>query len=328
MLRNVVPALLLAVMCGSPVLGQDWARMMFETTSHDFGSVARGAKAEYEFVLRNIYVEDVHIAGVRSSCGCTTPQIKKPLLKTYEKGAIVAHLNSAKYIGRKGATITVTLDQPFPAEVQLQVTSYIRCDVVLDPGSVEMGSVEHGTGAEKTITVDYAGRDDWEIVDTKSANPHLSGDLREVERGGGRVGYELTVRLDDKTPPGYLRDHLMLVTNDRRLTQVPVLVEGVVQTGITVSPSSLFMGVVEPGEKVTKQLVVRGKKPFRILSVRCDGGCFEFDTSAETAAKPLHVIPVTFAAGAKPGKVLQTIRIETDLGETVPELSAYAVVAP
>ena len=38
--------------------------------------------------------------------------------------------------------------------------------------------------------------------------------------------------------------------------------------GITVSPTALFMGVVQPGQKVTKQLVVKGKKPFRILGRR------------------------------------------------------------
>ena len=36
-------------------LAQNWAAAMFETNSHNFGSVARGAKAEYEFVLTNKY---------------------------------------------------------------------------------------------------------------------------------------------------------------------------------------------------------------------------------------------------------------------------------
>ena len=36
---------------------------------------------------------------------------------------------------------------------------------------------------------------------------------------------------------------------------------------------------------------------------------------------------VTFIAGEESGKILKTIRIETDLGDVKPELSAYAVVA-
>jgi hypothetical protein len=301
---------------------------MFDVTRHDFGSVARSAKAEFRFVLTNIYVEDVHISNVRASCGCTRVRIEKPTLKTYEKGAIVASVNTQAFTGRKSATITVTFDQPFPATVQLHSSSYIRSDVVFHPGNVDLGSVEQGSPVEKTVSVSYAGRNDWKIKDVRSANPHLSATLKETRRGNGQVGYQLAVHLGEGASPGHLRDHLVLITNDRRLTRVPLLVEGVVQSGIVVSPSSLFMGVVEPGKKVTKQLVVRGKKPFRIISVSCEDGCFEFDTSAQDEAKPLHLIPVTFIAGDNPGKVLKTIRIETDLGDSTPELSAYAVVAP
>jgi hypothetical protein len=131
----------------SPACGQEWARKMFQETSHDFGVVARGAKSEHRFVLQNLYEEDVHIAGVRTSCGCTTPQISKQLLKTWEKGEIVATYNTRSFLGSRGATITVTIDRPYYAEVQLQISGYIRSDVVFDPGSVNFGEVEQGQPA-------------------------------------------------------------------------------------------------------------------------------------------------------------------------------------
>ena len=87
------------------------------------------------------------------------------------------------------------------------------------------------------------------------------------------------------------------------------------------------MGVVQPGQKVTKQLVVKGKKPFRILAISCDDKSFKFDTSKEESPKALHMVPVTFSAGADAGKVVKTIRIKTDQGDMTPELAAYAVVA-
>ena len=51
-----------AVLISVPASAQDWAVKMFQTLSHDFGVVARGEKAEFAFVLENLYVEDVHIA--------------------------------------------------------------------------------------------------------------------------------------------------------------------------------------------------------------------------------------------------------------------------
>jgi hypothetical protein len=327
MWRKTVLGFALVVLVSSQAWSQEWATKMFDTTSHNFGSVARGAKAEFEFAFKNIYVEDVHVASVRTSCGCTTPVVKTPSLKTYDKGVILAIFNTPKFTGQRGATVTVTFDKPYYAEVQLQVAGYIRGDVVLDPGSAELGTVEQGAPAEKTIAINYAGRDDWQIVDVKSANPHLAGKVVETARGNGLVSYNLQVRLDESAPVGYVDDHLVLVTNDHASTEVPVPVEGIVQAGIMVSPASLFMGVVQPGEKVTKKVVVKGNKPFKIVAVNCDDKDFQFDTSSEKTAKDLHVIPVTFVAGKEPGKVSKTIRIETDLGETSQVLSAYAVIA-
>jgi len=326
MFRQAVWALLLTILTCSPGFAQNWARKMFATTDHDFGSVARSAKAEFEFVLTNIYVEDVHISGVRSSCGCTSVRMAKPLVKTHEKTAIIASLNTKSFQGQRGATLTVTFDKPLHAQVQLHVRGHIRSDVVFHPGSVQMGNVDQGQPARQKVAISYAGSSTWRILEVKSANPHLAGEVVETRRRGGQVGYELTAYLDGTAPAGYLRDHLVLVTNDHRAREIPVAVEGVVQPGIVVSPSSLFMGVVQPGQKVTKQLVIRAKKPFRILSIDCEDGSFEFEAPADQEPKALHVVPVTFVAGGDAGKVSRMIRIETDLGETPPELSAYAVV--
>ena len=327
MTRQLTFAVLLTALTCTPCSGQEWARKMFKVTEHNFGSVARGAKAEYRFVFDNIYLEDVHVARVRTSCGCTTPTVENPLLKTYDQGAILAAFHTESFLGQRGATVTVTFDKPFYAEVQLHVRGYIRRDVVVEPGSVQIGSVDQGSPVDQTVAVNYAGRGDWRVLDVKSSNPHITAKAVETGRSYGRVSYALNVHVDENAPAGYLNDHLMLVTNDAAGSQIPVQVEGRVMSSITVSPAALFMGVLQPGQKVTKQLVVKGKKPFRILCVSCEDGSLRFDTSKEGAAKVLHLIPVEFTAGADVGKVVKTIKIKTDQGEMTPELAAYAVVA-
>src|SRR6266700_6288669 len=81
MLRNVVIAIGLLTLAPATAPAKEWAQKMFQANSHDFGHVARGAKAEFAFEVQNLYEEDVHIADVRTSCGCTTPTITKPTLK-------------------------------------------------------------------------------------------------------------------------------------------------------------------------------------------------------------------------------------------------------
>jgi len=317
---------MLVVSCAVPAFAGDWAAEMFETTKHDFGTVARGAKAEFKFKLKNGYLEDVHIASVRSSCSCTKVSVANPLLKTYETGSIVATINTESFWGQKGATLTVTFDKPYYAEVQLHDSVYIRSDVVLEPGSVALGEIDEGQPAQKTVAVSHTGRDDWRIVEVHCDNPHVSGKLTNGRSYAGRVSYDLVVEVDGKTPAGLVRDHLMLVTNDQQMKQVPVLVEGEVVSGVTVTPAPLFLGVVEPGEKVQKQVVVRAKKPFKILSVDCNDASFAFGATGNAEAKSWHLLPVTFVGGQHTGKVVQTIHIQTDLDSRVSELPAFAVV--
>jgi hypothetical protein len=327
MVRSLALAFLLMLGGLGPATAQEWAKRMFQTTTHDFGSVARYGKAEYRFVLSNIYLEDVHVASARPSCGCISTKVEKPLLKTYEKGAIVATLNTKSFLGRRYVTITVTLDKPFYARVYLQVRGYIRSDVVLQPGAVDLGTVDCGTPVEQTVSVSRRGRSDWRILEVKSANPHLTGEVADVTRQRDWVCCRLRVRLDAQAPVGVIQDHLLLVTNDESSQTIPVLVEGQVVSSVEVTPGSLFLGVLKPGQQVTKQLVVRAKEPFRITSITTQGDGLQVQSPTSDVAKPLHLIPITFTVGDRPGKATQTIRIETDLNAAA-EMSAFAVIEP
>jgi len=273
--------------------------------------------------VTNPWVEDVHIAGVRTSCGCTSVRVENPSIKSWEKATIIAHFNTHLFTGRKGATLTVTIDRPMPAEVQLHVGGFIRNDIAFNPTSVDFGSVDAGAAAERLVNIGYAGYSNWQITGVRSANPHLRGEVTQLSRDGGQVLYQLTVHLDKSAPEGYLRDYLMLVTTDQ--TETPILVEGRVESQITASPGTLMLGPVEPGQKTSKPIVLKGKQPFRIVKISCPDKSFKF-AAADKAAKPLHVIPVTFQAGSQSGKIQRLIRIETDLGKVL-EVPAYAVVA-
>ena len=292
----------------------DWAKKLFTEYRHEFGTVARAAKVDHVFEMTNPFKETVHIASVRASCGCSTPTITKDTLKTWEKGGIHVRYNTRTFTGKKGATITVVIDRPYYAEVQLNVSGYIRSDVVFHPGVVNFGSIDQGTNASQQVTVNYAGRSDWQILDIQSANSNFEVELDETRRGAGRVEYQLLVRAKDSMPGGFFNDQLVLVTNDARATQVPLRVEGNVVPSLTVSPASLFMGVVKPGAKVKKMLVIRGKTPFKIKQVSCGTDeCFEFQPSKDS--KLVHLVPVVFTAPT-PGKITRHISIETDEGRT------------
>jgi hypothetical protein len=231
MLRFIQRALILAVVAatlisGLPALAQDWANKMFNETEHDFGAVARGSKTEYEFELTNLYKEDIHIASVRSSGGPFSPVIAKPVLKTLEKGSIHCKVHTKDFFGQRSATVMVAIDKTYYAEVYLKVKCYIRTDVVFEPGAIEFGEVELGSKPEKKIAVSYAGRDDWAIKEVRCENKHLEVKLGDAVRKPGRVNYELTVRFKGDAPEGEIHDKIVLVTDDEKRNELPIVVNG------------------------------------------------------------------------------------------------------
>jgi hypothetical protein len=300
---------------------QEWARKMFETHDHNFETVARGSDTVYKFRFKNIYKEDVHIASVRSSCGCTDPSIENDLLKTYEEGYIVAKFNTKTMTGYHSATLTVEIDKPYRAQVQLHVHGNIRGDVVFEPGSVVFDTVDQGTKFEKRVSVRYAGRSGWKIDDVVVASEtsdHIEVELAESERVGGRVRYDLLVRLKETAPAGFLKDQLILVTNDGRNPRIPLDVEGRIVPEISVAPENLVFGDIDQASEMTKKIVVRGKKPFTITAINGGGDSLSFNHGSDE--KTTHIVEVTLRAPSQAGRLKQPITISTSLGES------YAVV--
>lgn len=312
MSRTLVLSLILGCLSLSPASAQEWAEKMFNKREHDFGTVARGSDTVYKFEVTNIYKQPMTISGVRSSCGCTSPTVENSTIKTYEKAYIVAKFNTRTFVGMHGATLTVTFAPPYSAEVQVRVHGNIRSDVVFAPGSVVFGDIDEGSIREQTVTVTYAGRENWSIVDVTNDNDYFEVELNERSRGMGKVSYGLLVRLKDNVPAGYLKDQLTVVTNDQRAEsqRIPLFVEGRILPEISVTPESLVLGDVPAGEPITRKIVVRGKRPFRILDVNCGDDCFQFKTDEES--KELHLVELTYVPQEQSGEVKVPVQITTD----------------
>jgi hypothetical protein len=163
--------------------------------------------------------------------------------------------------------------------------------------------------------VTYAGRSNWTITDVRSAHEHLAVRLQDPVRSRGKVTYEMLVDLQPGADPGFFNDQLTIVTDDQRNRRLTLPVSGNIRSLLTVSPASLYLGVLKPQESVTKRLIVQSSRPFQVLGVHCgDDPCFEARLPDGKESKKLHVIPITFSAGSTAAEVEQMISIETDLG--------------
>ena len=299
------------------VTANNWAAKMFKATSHDFRTVGRGTKCEYHFEFTNLYQEDVHVAAVRSSCGCTTPTVTKETLKTHDKSSIVAKFNTTTFIGKKAATITVVFDKPYYAEVQLKVGGFIRTDVTFDPPEIAFGEIAPGSETQQDVVITYTGSKDWQITDVRSHCSDLQVQLSPATKTPGKVQYRMRVKVLDSMPEGDVRERLTLISNDRDFPTTEMSINGRIRPSLSVSPAALSLGTAKPTSTVEKRILVRGDEPFRITDVVCADDRFEFIIPDD--AKKIQFVKVRFHAGTVADRVAQEVRFKTDLkgGKTV-----------
>jgi hypothetical protein len=299
-----------AIVCfaSAPVISAaDWTAAAFPVTSHDFGTVAVAAKTEFRFPVYNPLNQTMHIQSVRTSCGCTTPTVETHYIEPGQQGSIHARFNTGSFKGKRGATLTVVIDQPFYSEVRLKVDGYIRSDIVVNPGSIDFGKIAQGETATQTAMLYYAGRDSWQIVDVQSNRPWLIPSVTEVSRGGGRVNYELSVTVREDAS-GSFQDEVVVITNDSAKPRVPIRVTGEIDSPLTISPRALALGSMKPGEPVSQKLVLVGREPFTVSAIQADG----WDIQFAPTPSPLktHVLVAQFTpTGEKTGPQKTQLRI-------------------
>lgn len=326
-----------------PAVGaQTWGETLFRVKTHDFGRVAIGSDSVFRFEMENLYEEDVRILGVHSSCGCTIPSAPTRVLKSEEKGEVVARFNTnGQHTREKSATLTVELETVVGGKtlrdtVLLSVSGYIRPDVVLTPGIVEFGSVREGQPVVRTVLLEYAGRNDWSLTKINRSNPFIHAKAEGIRRSGGDVAYQITVTLKKDAPIGYVRDVLRFTTNEKKPGQtepveIVLPIQGVVMAPIHAKPSPFMLGILTPGESVSKNIVVRSDTPFRILEVSSSDTRFRFTFSEEEST--IQLVSALFSAKRSTTDQTLTISDEIRIRTNLPDqefvtLRAQALLAP
>lgn len=290
---------------------QQWARDMFQQTSHDFGKVAHGSNPTYKFSFTNKYKEDVHVAAVRSSCGCTTPSIEKQWVKSLEMGGIFATFNASAFTGEKSSVITVVFDRPYHAEVQLNIKGDIRTDVQLVPAEIEFPRTIEGAGSEVTVQVTHIKNSNWTINDVRSPFEHISVKLHPKEIVNGAARYKLTIRLKETAPVGSIQQHVTLVTSDGESGNISIPLRAEIQSVLSVTPTAWTIGKIKVGTQASKRLIVKGPAPFLITKVSGPDARVECILPGEK--KGVHLLDLIFKAGDQIGNIQQTVRVETDM---------------
>ncbi|HUQ71431.1 MAG TPA: DUF1573 domain-containing protein [Planctomycetaceae bacterium] len=283
-----------------------WAQKMFDRQSVDFGVVARGAVCSTRIVIKNIYQETIQITNVSTSCGCSAAKPSANQVLSGQEAYIEISMDTQRFMRKKDSAALVTLVEPTKGlrqEIRIPLSVYIRTDVVFTPGMVNFGAVEQGQESQRKITLAYAGRPDWEVKQIRSPKPYYKAEAVETSRGNGLANYDVIVTLLPDAPAGALREQLTLITNDLNNPEVPLPVEARVESEFTVQPPLWALGTVAAGTTKTTNVVIKGRKPFKIDKIECSNPDERFKVKLPEEEKIVHVLPLTFTAPTAAGEV-------------------------
>jgi Protein of unknown function (DUF1573) len=326
---------LLATVVSSPAVraqGFDWVASALPERAYDFGTVARGSQVRHAFKLINRSDQEIRIADWRTKCGCTNVRVGAKVIPPGTQTTIEATIDTTKFLGYKPSGLTLIFDRPAFVEVDLNLTCFIRGDIVMTPGQMDFGTVVRRPDQSPTasLTLTYAGgRSDWEVTKMKTQSSKVKAELRELSRtADGQINYSLTATLQPGVSNGYFKDEITLLTNDQSSPSIPISVVANIRSAVGVNPSIINFGGVRPGQSVSKIVLVSSKEPFSLTRLTPSEEDLQ-PGEDDKGRRAVHQLKLTFKAPEQPGPYHATLTIETDIKDEPPALlKTFATVVP
>jgi Protein of unknown function (DUF1573) len=332
MRRVIVICAVLACSSFSTVRAQSWVEQVLPERAFDFGTVAKGSKVRHAFRLVNTLNQEVRIGTWETKCGCTEVRVGAQVIPPGTQTTIEAVIDTTRFVGTKHSGLTLVLTAPSFTRIDLNIQCFIRADLTLSPGLVDLGVVQRSSSTKpaETITLSYSGgTTNWGVTRMQTRSTSVTARLQEQGRAAdGRVQYTLTATLDPAGLSGFFKDEITLFTNDPNSPTIPVAVVANVQSALTVSPSPMLLGPVKAGSEVVKTLLVRSSRPFKVTGVKPSRDEISPTVPSEES-KAVHTLTIKLKAPAQPGPFHAAVEIATDLENEPPaKLTVFATVVP
>lgn len=192
------------------------ARIEFEKTSHDFGTISEtGGPAVYDFVFKNTGDAPLILNNVRPSCGCTTPTWSRQPIAPGQSGSVKVSFDPRHRPGRFNKSITINSNASNPV-LTLSIHGIVSSKPA-DPyaayrysigslkvmtNNLNLGSINNTDVAERAIDIVNTGSEPVTVTVT-TPNTHqfmtvtvTPATLKKDEKGKILVKYNAAEKKD------------------------------------------------------------------------------------------------------------------------------------
>jgi Protein of unknown function (DUF1573). len=166
----------------------------------NYGSVAQGKVIDWAFVVKNDGGSDLEIKGAVPACSCTATDFDK-VIRPGQTGRIMAHVNTAAFVGPIRKTVTVTSNDPHTPATQLELDAVVMVPSTMTGTTATTATFTTPTHALPGTVVWYddydagmhaVGKGMWSVVVlrmTAAINAHDNESDREPTYGTSSIRY-------------------------------------------------------------------------------------------------------------------------------------------
>jgi hypothetical protein len=299
----------------------------------DYGTIAKGEKLDWSFLVKNTGDSDLQITAAKPGCGCTVADFDK-VIKPGETGKVTAHVDTTAFAGPIAKTVTLETNDPTTPTSQLTIHAIVKPYVEAFPAGFVRFNLLQGDADTQSVML-YSEEDEpFQVtkvelpIDPKTNEPvkwvkTTFDKVAEADKAPnvGRPGQDqykvnITVGGPDANV-GALADKVHIYTNSKHQPDYFVSISGVIRPTFRIEPSMLNFGEVTPNDvSATRMVMLHSnnlKAPESFVVSKAESNVPAVVTSVKPGAnKGEYEVTLQIAKDAKPGDVDGAVMIYTN----------------
>lgn len=292
----------------------------------DYGTIAKGEKLDWSFLVKNTGNSDLQIISAKPGCGCTVADFDK-VIKPGETGKVTAHVDTTAFAGPIAKSVTLETNDPTTPTSQLTIHAIVKPYVEAFPAGFVRFNLLQGEADSQTVIL-YSEEDEpFQVtrVDTpgdwvRASFEKITNDSDRAPNVGkpGQEQYKVKITVggpDAKIGP--LADKVRIVTNSKHQPEYLVSISGVIRPTLRVEPTAMNFGEVSPSDVAATRMVVLHsnnlKAPEAFVVSKAESSIPSVVTSVKPGAnRGDYEVTLQIAKDARPGDVDGTVKIFTN----------------
>ncbi len=223
------------------------------TMKVDFGSVLRGARPVRKIMLTNHGRRPLVIRSIRLACACGTGWPSTKRVAPNQSTLINLKLSSSSLFGAITKTGYVVFENPDVEPIRFKLTANILPpNVFFKPAEIRFGDISLGDPVVDTVEVNSQALQvvGFTINGIRGSSPKIRTEYSAEQQ-------QSLVKFEADTCQGRFRESVQVDLRGRYETMsIAIPVKGRVIGVAEVYPRRLFLGVVDPGQRVDVELEV------------------------------------------------------------------------